>query len=104
MNVTVKALRTVHKGKAAEDAFAEIARIGGFGEVTKDHTGGLDTGYEGGLDLTGVLDEANKDVPEENKKRIRQLIKGIDVPKAETAPSELPSPAAEIDAKAEKKK
>lgn len=72
-NVTVDKLRRIH-GDKAEEVFGEIASLGGFGEPTRDHTGGLDPSYAGGLDLTGVLDPANKDITEAKKNKIRELV------------------------------
>lgn len=73
-NVTVAKLKKLH-GEKAEEVFSEIAHLGGFGEYTRDHTGGIDPNYAGGLDLKGVLDDNNKDVPASAKDRIRELIK-----------------------------
>ena len=72
-NVTLDKLKLIH-GENAESVFSEIAVLGGFGEPTRDHTGGLDPSYAGGLDLTGVLDPANKDITEAKKNKIRELV------------------------------
>lgn len=52
-NVTVDSLEKKFPGEGF-DRFAQIAKIGGFGEPTRDHTGGLDPAYKGGLDLKGL--------------------------------------------------
>jgi hypothetical protein len=72
-NVTLDKLKKIHGDKAL-DAFSEIALLGGFGQVTTDHLGGIDPNFEGGLDLVGVLDPDNKAVSDAKKNKIRELV------------------------------
>lgn len=64
-NVTVESLKRKHK-ENAKAVYQEIARLGGFGDVDPNH--------EGGLDVTGVLDEENEAVSAADKKRIAELL------------------------------
>lgn len=69
-NVTADKLRRIH-GEKADEVFAEIAMLGGFGKVGTEQ-GGLDPNAN--LDIAGALDPANKAVSEGNKNKIRELI------------------------------
>lgn len=59
-NVTVEGLEKKFPGEGFK-RFSEIAKIGGFGEPTRDHTGGIDPAYSGGLDLKGLKDVQGPD-------------------------------------------
>lgn len=52
-NVTLDELEKNFPGEGFE-RFRKIAEIGGFGTPTKDHNGGLDPAYRGGLDIKGL--------------------------------------------------
>jgi len=69
-NVTEEKLRRLHGDKSA-DVFAEIAILGGFGEVGTQE-GQLDP--DSNLHIAGVLDPANKAVTDGNKNKIKSLI------------------------------
>ncbi len=70
--ITRGSLQEQHGDKAAA-VFAEIALLGGFGEVGP---GENQLDGEAALDLRGVLDADNKAVSEANKARIRELLGG----------------------------
>ena len=53
-NVTVESLEERFGKEEGFKRFAEIAKAGGFGTPTRDHTGGIDPAYRGGLDLKGL--------------------------------------------------
>lgn len=72
MNVTVESLKKQHGDKAAE-VYKEIADKGGFGDVPMS--------YEGGLDVAGVLTDANTSLSSSEKDRIAELA-GVDRGKA----------------------
>ena len=66
MNVTVKSLERIHGKENAPAVFDEIAELSGAGRVPG--------GYEGGIDLTGVLDDENKAITAASKRRIMELV------------------------------
>lgn len=79
MNVTLESLKKQH-GDKAESVFREIADKGGFGRVGEGE-GSIPLNYPGGLDLSGVLAESNKEVPAATKDRLAELA-GVDREKA----------------------
>jgi len=63
-NVTLESLQKQHGGNA-ERVFREICDRGGYGDV--------DPSNRGGLDVAGVLNDANTAVTSANKDRIAEL-------------------------------
>lgn len=72
-NVTVEKLEEKFGKDEGFKRFAEIAEIGGFGTPTRDHTGGVDPNYRGGLDLKGLKDAGLSDA---KLARIQELAGG----------------------------
>ncbi len=70
-NVNFENLQQMH-GEKAMDAFKEIADLGGFGTVGHGQ-GQISPDYRGGLDVAGVLSDANAAVSEKAKDRIAEL-------------------------------
>lgn len=71
LNANIENLTKMH-GEKAMDAFREIADLGGFGTVGEAQ-GQIHPGYGGGLDIAGVLSDANTAVSEKAKERIAEL-------------------------------
>jgi hypothetical protein len=72
-NITFEKMEEKYPNKGYEK-FREVARLGGFGEPTLDHTGGIDPAYRGGLDLKGL--EESDAVSKEDKAKIKAIING----------------------------
>lgn len=75
--ITQETLIRKHGKEKGEKAFAEIALLGGFGEVGPAE---FQLDADSTLDLRGVLDPENKAVSDKNKARIKELL--ADEPKA----------------------
>lgn len=62
---------SVKRKDVGDKRFAEIARLGGFGNI-----GGMQEQLDPNstLDLTGVLDEKNKAIDPEDRARIREIL------------------------------
>lgn len=80
--ITQETLIRKYGKEKGEEAFAEIALIGGFGEVGP---GESQLHADSVLDVRGVLDPENKAVHEATKKRIQQLLDGTAEPNMEKA-------------------
>jgi len=73
LNPNLKNLTELHGStEKALNAMKEIADLGGFGTVG-DGQGQIDPHYGGGLDVAGVLSDANTAVSEAAKSRIAKL-------------------------------
>jgi hypothetical protein len=59
-NVTFDKLKEKFGDKEGFDRFSEIAKLGGFGHPTRDHTGGIEPTYKGGLDIKGLAGVADE--------------------------------------------
>jgi hypothetical protein len=73
-NVTYDKLAEKHGKEEGFRRFKEIAELGGFGTPTRDHTGGVDPNYRGGLDLKGLQD--SKRITEAKLAKIQELAGG----------------------------
>lgn len=71
LNVNRENLTTMH-GDKADDAFREIADLGGYGEVGTGQ-GQIAPDYPGGLDIRGALDPSNTAITNKAKDRIAEL-------------------------------
>lgn len=71
LNANIKDLTKMHGDKAL-DVMREIADLGGHGSVGSG-PGQIDPNYSGGLDVAGVLSDANTAVSEKAKDRIAEL-------------------------------
>lgn len=65
-NVTLDKLEKKFPGEGMT-RFKEIAKIGGFGEVSQDHTGGIDPNFAGGLDIKGAMESSALTKPQKDK-------------------------------------
>lgn len=73
LNPNLENLTELHgDSQKALSAFREIADLGGFGTVG-DGQGQINPNYRGGLDVAGVLSDANTAVSEAAKNRIAKL-------------------------------
>lgn len=68
-NLNYDQILKIH-GPNAQEAWAEICTLGGFGSVPLNHDGGIAIG--------GALSDENTAVSDEKKARIRELIEGVD--------------------------
>ncbi len=72
-NITLEQMEAKYPGKGFEK-FREVAKLGGFGEPTLDHTGGVDPAYRGGLDLKGL--EGSDAIESSVKAQIKAIVNG----------------------------
>lgn len=73
LNPNLKSLTELHGDpEKALNAMKEIADLGGFGTVG-DGQGQISPHFEGGLDVAGVLSDANTAVSDAAKDRIAKL-------------------------------
>ncbi len=73
LNPNLKSLTELHgDADKALNAMREIADLGGFGTIG-DGPGQIHPHFQGGLDVAGVLSDANTAVSESAKSRIAKL-------------------------------
>lgn len=73
LNPNLESLTKLHgDGVKALNAMREIADLGGFGTIG-DGPGQINPQFQGGLDVAGVLSDANTAVSEKAKSRIAEL-------------------------------
>jgi hypothetical protein len=71
-NVNLEKMERLHGKDKGLEAYKEIADRGGFGTIGEGQ-GQIHPNYTGGLDIAGVLSDANTAVSSRDKDRIAEL-------------------------------
>lgn len=88
--ITLDTIKRKHGAEHADEIFAEIARLGGFGDVGPAES---QLSPDAALDLRGVMDPDNKAISQSTQDKIKDLYDN-GWPEDKKPPSDEPKPEA----------